>query len=103
MYLSNGLFIISGTHDLLKDGIDKYVCKEERTTNSSANQPSYRKNGKITTQICLACTLWYFGGGSYLDIIMSHAIEKTDFYRSIWGVVHATNQCSFLEFQFPST
>ena len=67
-------------HDLLKDGIDEYIHKEERTTNSSANQPFYRKNGKITTQICLACTLWYFAGGSCLNIIMSHVIEKTDFY-----------------------
>ena len=90
-------------HDLLKDGIDEYVCKEERTTNSSANQPFYRKKGKITTQICLACALQYFAGGSYLDIIMSHAIGKTDFYQSIWAMVHATNKCSFLEFQFLST
>ena len=67
-------------HNLLKDGINEFVCKEERTTNSSANQPFYRKNRKITTQICLACDLQYFAGGSYLDIIMSHAIGKTDFY-----------------------
>ena len=67
-------------HDLLKDDINEYICKEERTTNSSDNQPLYRKNGKITTQIRLACALQYFAGGSYLDIIMSHAIGKTDFY-----------------------
>ena len=66
-------------HELLKDGIDEYICKEGTTTNSSANQPFYRKNGKITTQIHLACGLWYFAGASYLDIIMSHAIGKTDF------------------------
>ena len=90
-------------HDLLKDGIDEYVHKEERTTNSSANQPFYRKNRKITTQIHLACALQNFAGGSYLDIIMSHAIGKTDFYQSIWAVVHATNKCCFLMFQFPST
>ena len=87
-------------HDLLKDGIDKYIHKEERTKNSSANQPFYRKNRKITTQICLACALWYFAGGSYLDIIMSHAIGKTGFYRSIWAMVHTTNKCSFPDFQF---
>ena len=90
-------------HDLLKDGTNEYIRKKERTTNRSANQPCYRKNGKITTQICLACALQYFAGGSYLNIIMSHAIGKTDFYRSIWAVVHSTNKCSFLEFQFPST
>ena len=66
-------------HELLEDGINEYVCKEGTTTNSSANQPFYRKNGKITTQICLACALRYFAGGSYHDIIMSHAVGKTDF------------------------
>ena len=90
-------------HELLKDGIEEYVCKEVTSTNSSANQPFYRKNGKITMQIRLACALWYFAGGSYLDIIMSHSVGKTDFYRSIWAVVHATNECSSLDFQFPST
>ena len=90
-------------HELLKDGIKEYVCKEGTSRNSSANEPFYRENGKITTQIRLACALRYFAGGSYLDIIMSHSVGKTDFYRSIWAVVHATNQCSSLDFQFPST
>ena len=89
-------------HELLEDGINEYVCKEGTTTNSSANQPFYRKNGKITTQICLACALRYFAGGSYHDIIMSHAVGKTDLYRSVWAVVQAANECSFLDFQFPS-
>ena len=56
-------------HELLKDGIEEYIRKEGTSTNSSANEPFYRKNGKITTQICLACALQYFAGGSYLDII----------------------------------
>ena len=90
-------------HELLKDGIDEYIHKEGTTTNSSANQPFYRKNGKITTQICLACALQYLAGGSYLNIIISHAVGKTDFYRSVWAVIHATNKCSFLDFQFLST
>ena len=89
-------------HELLKDGIEEYICKEGTSTNSSASEPFYRKNGKITTQIRLACALRYFAGGSYLNIIMSHSVGKTDLYRSIWSVVHATNQCSSLDFQFPS-
>ena len=67
-------------HELLKDGIKEYVCKKVTSTNSSANQPFYRKNGKITMLIRLACALRYFAGGSYLDIIMSHSVGKTDFY-----------------------
>ena len=34
---------------------------------------------------------------------MSHAVGKMDFYRSVWAVVHATNKCFFLDFQFLST
>ena len=64
-------------YELLKDGIKEYIRKEGTTT---AIQPFYRKIGKITTQIRLACALHYFAGGSYLDIIMSHAVGKTDFY-----------------------
>ena len=66
-------------HELLKDGIKEYVRKEVTSTNSYANQPFYRKNGKITMQIRLACALRYFAGGSYLYIIMSHSVGKTDF------------------------
>ena len=46
-------------HELLKDGIEEYVRKEGTSRNSSANEPFYRKNGKITTQIRLACALRY--------------------------------------------
>ena len=38
-------------HELLKDGIEEYVRKEVTSTNTSDNEPFYRKNGKITTQI----------------------------------------------------
>ena len=34
---------------------------------------------------------------------MSHAIQVTDFYLSVWAVVDATNRCSSLNFQFPTT
>ena len=87
-------------HDLLKDGIDEYVCKEERTTNSSANQPFYRKKRKITTQICLACALQYFAGGSYLNIIMSHAIGKTDFIDPLGPWYMLPTSALFWSFNF---
>ena len=61
------------------------------------------RNGWITTEIHLACALRYFAGGSYLDIMLSHGIGKTDLYRSIWAVVHATNACTTLQFSFPTT
>ena len=61
------------------------------------------RNGRITTEIHLACALRYFAGGSYLDITVSHGIGKTDLYCSIWAVVHATNVCTMLQFSFPTT
>ena len=61
-------------------------------------------NGRITTEIHLACALCYFTGGScYLDITLSHGIGKTDLYHSIWAVIHATNVCTMLQFSFPTT
>ena len=61
------------------------------------------RNGRITTEICLACTLHYFAGGSYLDITVSHGIGKTDLYHSVWTVVRATNVCTMLQLNFPTT
>ena len=63
----------------------------------------YIRNGRITTEIHLACALHYFAGGSYLDIMESHGIGKTDLYHSIWVVVHATNVCTMLQFNFLTT
>ena len=38
-----------------------------------------------------------------MDITISHAIGKTDVYRSVWSIVHAANQCPSLQFKFPTT
>ena len=60
-------------------------------------------HGEIRSEIHLAVALRYFASGSYLDITISHGIGKTDVYCSIWAVVHATNRCPRLQFQFPAT
>ena len=96
--------------NLLKDGIGEYI----RNNNNRADQstPSINNgewtsfhipNGAISTQICLAADLRFFAGGSYLDIAISHGIGKTDVYRSVWSVVHATNISTALQFRFPTT
>ena len=92
-----------GLHDLLKDGIVEYIQGNGSSPNNSGNNSFFICNGNISTEICLACALHYFAGGSYLDITMSHAIGVTDFYLSIWAVVDATNQCPLLKFKFPTT
>ena len=95
-------------HDTLKQGIQEYITNNNNRTEyspSSVNQSYsfYIPNGAISTEIRLATALRYFAGGSYLDISISHGISKTDVYRSVWAVVHATNISTSLHFQFPTT
>ena len=90
-------------HRLLQKGIQEYIIIEREINNGNNGLNFYMRNGWITTEICLACALRYFAGGSYLDITLSHGIGKTDLYRSIWAVVHATNACTMLQFSFLTT
>ena len=93
-------------HELLKAGIYKYISNNNNQINYTTRHdlPSFHiHNGEIRSEIHLAVALRYFTGGSYLDITISHGIGKTDVYHSIWAVVHATNRCPRLQFQFPAT
>ena len=94
-------------HDLLQQGIKEYITNNNNCTNytSPSNELSsfHVHNGDISSEIHLAVALRYFAGGSYLDISVSHGIRKTDVYRSVWAVVHATNTCAPLQFCFPMT
>ena len=68
--------VFMSLHELLKPGIDEYVNK---SNNSNNKECFYRHNGAIRSlEICLAAALWYFAGGSYLDITISHGIGKTE-------------------------
>ena len=88
---------------LLQSGIHKYIINEREINDGNNGLEFYMRNGRITTEIRLACALRYFAGGSYLDITLSHGIGKTDLYRSIWAVIHATNACTTLQFSFLTT
>ena len=90
-------------HRLLQEGIQEYIINEREINDGNNGLEFYMRNGRITTEIRLACALRYFAGGSYLDITLSHGIGKTDLYRSIWAVIHATNACLSLQFCFPTT
>ena len=92
--------VFMSLHELLKPGIDKYVCQNN---NSNNEECFYRHNGAISSKIHLAVALQYFAGGSYLDITISHGIGKTDVYHSVLAVVHATNNSTKLQFWFPTT
>ena len=95
-----GLMVL---HDILKQGIQDYITNNNNRTDyspSSVNQSYsfYIPNGEISREICLSTALRYSAGGSYLDISISHGISKTDVYRSVWAVVHATNISTSLQF-----
>ena len=90
-------------HHFLQSGIQEYLINEREVIDGNNGFEFYMKNGRITTEICLACALRYFAGSKYLDITLSHGIGKTDLYRSIWAVVHATNACTSSQFSFPTT
>ena len=87
-------------HCILRQGIQEYIINEREINDNSNGLNFYMRNGRITTEICLAYALCYFAGGSYLDIMVSHGIGL---YQSIWAVVHATNVCTTLQFNFLTT
>ena len=83
-------------HHILRQGIQEYIINERDINDDSNGLNFYIRNGRITTEIRLACTICYFTGGGYRDIMVSHGIGKTDLYHSVWAVVHATNVCTTL-------
>ena len=93
-------------HELLKGGIREYISSNNSQIHDTTRHdlPSFHvHNGEIRSEIRLAPALRYFTGGLYLDITISHGISKTDVYCSVWAIVHATNQCLYLQFRFPAT
>lgn len=49
-------------------------------------------NGRIHSEVRLACALRYFAGGSLYDITSTYGISNTEAMNSVWYVVEATNQ-----------
>ena len=72
----------------------------EQKDNSSS---FYVHSGPIDSEVQLLMALQYFAGGSYLDSMISHGVGKTDFYRSVWCVIHAVNTCPQLQLMFPES
>ena len=48
-------------------------------------------------------TLRYLAGGSYLDVHYFCGISQSNFYTSVWQVIHLINRCSSLHISFPQT
>ena len=80
---------------LLENGMKEYL---EQNDDSSS---FYVHNGPIDGEAHLLIALCYFTGGSYLDIMIFHGVAKTDFYQSVWCVVHVVNTFPQLQLMFP--
>ena len=59
------------------------------------------RGGPIIPELCVFCTVRYFAGGSYLDIIDICGISVPSFYRVLWRTVRAMNQCPELDINWP--
>ncbi|KAL3783157.1 hypothetical protein HJC23_001507 [Cyclotella cryptica] len=64
------------------------VCGRRRL-NSPA--PSPIPNGKIESEVRLACALRYFAGGSPYDIMAKYGMSHSEVMNSVWYVVEASN------------
>jgi hypothetical protein len=61
------------------------------------------RNGRVTTSVCLACALRYFGGGSVYDLMGTYGISHTDIMDSVWHVVEAVNNYPQFQITYPSS
>jgi hypothetical protein len=61
------------------------------------------REGSITPQMCLYCTIHWLAGGSYLDISDVCGISKLSFYRVVWKTITAICKAPELRPKFPKT
>ena len=61
------------------------------------------QSGRVTTSVCLACALRYFGGGSVYDLMGTYGISHTDIMDSVWHVVEAVNNYPQFQITYPSS
>ena len=73
-------------------------CRRKRKAlgfgNRRINQPEPppTPNGKISSDVWLACALRYFSGGSPYDIMVKYGVSHTEMLNSVWYVVEVVNQ-----------
>jgi hypothetical protein len=95
-------------HKLLATGINRarlklrrYILKGGRKGGKFKLPPI--RNGRISTSVCLACALRYFGGGSPYDLVGVYGISHTDVMDSVWHIMDAVNNYSKFSIAYPSS
>ena len=59
--------------------------------------------GAIIPELCVYVTLWYLAGGSNTDIFYLVSNLQASFYRLLWKMIKAINNCSKLWISWPYT
>jgi hypothetical protein len=70
-------------------------CKKQRPRN-------YIHNGAISPEVCLACAICGFAGGSIYDLMTTFGIIHTDANDSCWYVVDAIHQHPNFTITYPN-
>ena len=60
-------------------------------------------NGDIPNFLCVSISLCYFAGGDPLYITLSHGVNRSTIYNSIWRVIDAMNGTEKFNICFPQT
>jgi hypothetical protein len=75
-------------------------------TTTDNNHYSYKpppiSNGTISTNVRLACALWYFSGGSPYDIMCKYGISHAVVMESVWFVVDTVNALPEFYIEYPA-
>jgi hypothetical protein len=86
------------TFNRLASMLSPYIIASSGKKQSSRN---YLHNGAILPQVCLACALRWFAGGSIYDIMTTFGIGHTDAINSCWFVVDAVNRHPCFTIKYP--
>jgi len=87
--MSPGYF--EALYELMRDDLQSNEIKANNST----------KQGPISARTALSATLRFLAGGSYADIMLSHKMGKTSFYRLVKRTITALNDKPELKLKFP--
>jgi len=83
-----------------KHSFDKLACmlKEEMSVDASM---ANLRGGPIIIELCVFCTIRYFAGGSYLDVVDICGISAPSFCRITWRTARALIRAKELSIEWP--
>ena len=86
------------TFQRLAEILHPYIIAASGKKQDSSN---YLPNGRISTDVRLACAIRWFAGGSVYDIMTTYGISHTDAINSCWYVVDAVNSHPSFKIAYP--